>query len=154
MKPFKLIVVFLGCLIIFFTACQKNSQPTVVTTQLTRTQILTQKVWQIDELQRSINGTNSAFVKGGSNTTGVTYQNIKIQFNADGSGTYTNENSMQSSLTWVFSTTDQRNLLINVGGANSAVFEWRMLELKDNYLHCSSPFNSNSLITVRYIQIL
>ena len=104
-------------------------------------------------MQRSINGINSAFIKGGTNSTGVTYQNIKISFNVDGSGTYTDESLMKSSLTWVFTTTDQRNLLLTIGGPNNAVFEWRMLELKDNYLHCTTPYNSNSLYATRYIQI-
>ena len=104
-------------------------------------------------MQRSINGINSAFIKGGTNSTGITYQNIKIHFNVDGNDIYTDENLMESSLTWVFTTTDQRNLLFSVGGSNNAVFEWRMLELKDNYLHCATPYNSNSLYATRFIQI-
>jgi len=126
---------------------------TVTTLPETRLQTLTKKTWQIDQVERSISGTNSEFVRGGNNSTGVAYYNIRIKFNADGTGTYTDENSMTSSLNWSFNSSDQRTATLTVGQPNPAVFTWDLLELKDNYLHCVTPFNSNSLYGARYIQI-
>lgn len=161
MKTLKLTAILMTCAVFFFAACEKEKVVTVTNTvhdtlmviPLTRLQILTQKEWQIDEVQRSVVGGNSAYNRGGSNSTGVAYGNIKIRFNADGTGTYTDESSVSHTLNWVFTTTDQRNATLTVGAPNAAVFNWRMIELKDNYLHNTTSLNSNSLYTARYIQI-
>lgn len=161
MKTLKLTAILTACAVFFFTACEKEKVITVTNTvhdtltvvPPTRLQTLTQKEWQIDEVQRSIAGVNTSYTRGGSNSTGVAYGNIKIRFNADGTGTYTDEAAVPHTLNWVFTTTDQRNATLTVGAPNAAVFSWRMIELKDNYLHTTSPVNFNSLYTARYIQM-
>lgn len=153
MKNLKKIILFLSVTFIFFAACKKDNSSTTTVVPLTRLQLLTNKVWQIDEVERSINGINSSFIKGGVNSTGTAYNNIKIKFNLDFTGTYTDENSVQTTLKWEFSTPDERNALITIGSSNPVTYKWNMIELKDNYLHCVTPYNSNSLYAVRYIQI-
>lgn len=162
MRTLKVTAILIISALFFFTACEKekivtetktiHDTLTVTPIPLTRVQILTQKVWQIDEVQRSVVGSNSAYVRGGANTTGVAYGNIKIRFNADGTGTYTDENAVSHSLNWVFST-DQRSATLTVGTPTVAVFNWRLIELKDNFLHNTTSVNSNSLYAARYIQI-
>lgn len=161
MKTLKLTAILITCAVFFFTACEKEKVVTVTNTvhdtlvivPLTRLQILTQKEWLVDEVQRSAAGVNTIYIRGGLNSTGVAYSNIKIRFNTDGTGTYTDDTAVPHTLNWVFTTSDQRNATLTVGAPNAAVFSWRMIELKDNYLHATSPFNSNSLLTARYIQI-
>lgn len=161
MKTLKLTAILLTCAMFFFAACEKEKITTVTNTvhdtltviPPTRLQILTLKEWQVDEVQRSIVGVNTFYIRGGANSTGVAYGNIKIRFNADGTGTYTDEASVAHSLNWLFTTADQRNATLTVGAPNAAVFNWRMIELKDNYLHNTTSLNSNSLYTARYIQI-
>jgi hypothetical protein len=80
---------------LIFVACEKDNastpEPTPCPSVLTKKQILTQKTWQVDEVLRNISGTNTRFVKGGSNTTGTNYNLIKLTFKTDGTGTYTDE---------------------------------------------------------------
>ena len=156
MKKINCSILLLVLSSIFFTACTKDTTTSTTTTAVvpfTRLQLLTNKVWQVDEVQRSISGSNSSFIRGGSNSTGVAYNNIRIKFNIDHSGTYTDENSAQTVLQWIFSTTDERNAQVTIGSPNSITYTWNMIELKDNYLHCVTPYNSNSLYAVRYIQV-
>lgn len=154
MKTLKLSLILSVCITFILIACEKDNNDDATNPQpLTRTEILTQKVWQIDEVQRSVAGTNSEYLRGGVNSTGVPYQNIRIKFNADGTGTYTDENSVAHTLNWLFTSNDQRNATLNVGPPNAAVFNWKLIELKDNYMHCTAPYNSNSVYAARYIQV-
>lgn len=173
-KSAKIIVFFFTCVFIFLISCQKeNTFPTKVVQDTvkiiihdtirihdtipavpyTRLQLLTKKVWETDQVERSILGINSEYKRNGVNTTGVNYDHIRIKFNADGTGTYTDENAIASSLSWTFSSADERNAILTVGSPNSAVFNWNLIELKDNYLHCVTPYNGNSLYAARYIQV-
>jgi hypothetical protein len=161
LKTLKLTAILILSVLFLFTGCEKEKVVTVTNTvhdtlivaptPLSRTQLLTQKEWLVDEVQRSVAGANSAYVRGGTNTTGVAYGNIKIRFNADGTGTYTDEASVAHTLNWVFTTPDQRNATLTVGAPNAAVFNWRMIELKDNYLHNTTSL-SNSVYAARYVQ--
>lgn len=175
LKSAKYLSFFFIGVVIFFISCQKDiSVPiskvindtvkiiihdtirihdTIAVIPFNRLQLLTKKAWLADQVERSIVGTNSEYIRNGTNTTGVTYENIRIKFNADGTGTYTDENSMASSLNWTFSTADERNVIVKIGPPNSAVFIWNLVELKDNYLHCVTPYNGNSLYAARYIQV-
>ena len=153
MKNLKKSILFLSLLLIFFTACKKDTSSTTTVVPFTRIQLLTNKIWQVDAVERSISGINSSFIRGGANSTGIAYNNIKIKFNLNFTGTYTDENSVQTTLKWEFSTPDERNALVTIGAFNPVSYKWNMIELKDNYLHCVTPYNSNSLYAVRYIQI-
>src|SRR5215203_5281630 len=53
---------------------------TVISLQPSRLQILTEKVWQIDEMVRSDGGIITEYNRGGINTTGISFQNMKIKF--------------------------------------------------------------------------
>jgi len=126
---------------------------TVAPVPLTRTQILVQKDWIIDEISQSISGLTSHYVRGGVNTTGVNYTNLKIHFNADGTGTYIDETGGPHTLNWSFTSTDQRNMHLIVGAPFANTFDWNMVELKDNYLHATAMQGSNILVAARYIQV-
>lgn len=141
---------------LMFFACQKDN-PTPSTSPvecvtLTNVQILTQKEWEIDALIRSDAGVTTQYLKGGQNTTGVTYQNLKLKFNANNTGTYTDEVGTVHTLNWSFTTTDERSMELVIGPPFPNTFIWKMVEIKGKYLHSTSPYG-NGLITVRYMQI-
>lgn len=124
---------------------------TVAPISLTKTQILVQKDWIIDELARNISGLNSQFIRGGINSTGVTYSNMKFHFNLNGTGTYQDENANVRAMTWSFTNTAQTNITLIVSGAST--YSWIIVELKDNFLYNTSLAGSNILLTTRMIQI-
>ncbi len=154
-------------LFIIFLSCKKENvggtqtitlhdtiriHDTVVLALPTRKQILVSKEWEVDNLLRNQAGSNSEYLKGGINTTGVNYQNLKVRFNADNTGTYIDETGGSHTLNWSFTTADERTLSLVVGPPFANTFPWRLVELKDNYLHCTTPF-TGGLLSVRFKQI-
>ena len=158
---------------LLFTACKKESVTSTPVTpcanvtirdtirihdtiyiQLpSRLQTLTSKIWHIDELNRNISGFNSRYIRNGSNTTSTSYNLIRIKFNTDGTGTYTDETGVSHSLNWLFNGSDQRSVTLNVGPPNAGSFIWYTLELVGNYMHQTSVSGSNILLSSRFVQI-
>jgi hypothetical protein len=116
-----------------------------------RLEILTLKEWQVDEVVRNMNGVNTHYIRGGVNTTGTNYQNLKIKFNTNGTGSYTDDTGATFPMTWNFTAADQRNVHIDVSGY--VTYDWDMVELKDNYLHSTTRGNTSYMNTARYIQV-
>ncbi len=129
------------------------------TDTLTRTQILTQKTWRVDQLIHVINGQYSSYTYGGSNTTGFTYDNTRFTFRTDGTGTTIDQFGSSYNFTWHFTSTDQRTMLFTVYyGSTPAIITWNMVELSGNYLHATAgPLtvsgNSNNMESIRFIQV-
>lgn len=156
----------ISCLAVFFFACEKESTNPAPTTnrdtvyvhdttpciQLTNAQALVSKDWQIDELFRFQSGSGTHYVRGGVNTTGTTYNNMRFHFNSDGTGTYTDEVATTHTVNWSFTSTDQKNMSLIIGPPFANVFTWNMIEIKNNFLHTTSPY-TGGLISARYIQI-
>jgi len=124
------------------------------TDTLTRTQILTQKPWRVDQLIHVITGQYSAYLLGGTNTTGINYDNLRFTFKADGTGTTTDQFGTVYNLSWHFTTPDQRTMSITT---NSITYTWSMVELAGTYLHATAgPLtvsgNANNMEAFRLIQ--
>jgi hypothetical protein len=147
MKILKSVAFLLLSSIVIFSGC-KDDNDTVVSQ--TRTQILTAKTWQVDELARNIGGVVTQYFRGGTNTTGSNYQFTRIKFNADGTGTYTDDQDDTFPMTWTFMGSDQRKLRLDITGF--VQYDWILVELCDNYLHQTS-IGGNSMLTTRMIQI-
>lgn len=141
-------------------SCKKETTTNTVTktdtvyqcNTLTKEQILVSKTWKVDMVFSVINGSFSKYINGGINTTGVTYNNTRFLFNANGTGTYTNEFGTNYALTWSFTSSDKRNMNVNVP-AISNNSNWEMVEIANDYLHFSVNFATNNMSTFRLKQI-
>jgi hypothetical protein len=98
--------------------------------------IIVQKTWNVDFVYSYIGNDLAKYVRGGMNTTGITFDNQKYKFNSNGTGTYTNPSGVNYSLSWEFTTTDKRTMRFDVPGLNS-FSTWEMVEITDNYLQFS-----------------
>jgi hypothetical protein len=125
---------------------------TVVSPQPSRLQILTEKTWQIDEMVRSDGGIITEYNRGGLNTTGVSFQNMKFKFNTDFTGTYIDQVGVSHTLTWNYIGSDQTKFSLTIGPPSANTFSWRIVELKNNLLHSTSVYG-NILISHRWIQV-
>lgn len=115
-------------------------------------QNITEKTWEIEEMIRVDNGIISEYNKAGLNTTGTSFQNMKIKFNQDFSGSYTDENGGYHTLNWSFTNGNQTLVTLNVGAPYANTFKWRMMEIKGTHLVSSSVY-AGGLISHRWIQI-
>lgn len=156
--------------VILLSACQKESvapnnntacvtihdtirtHDTIYIQPPTRLQILTAKVWQLDELNKNISGINSRYIRNGTNTTGTSYNLTRFKFETDGTGSYIDETGVSHTLNWTFAGTDQKSIILNIGAPSAGSFVWYTVELAGNYLHQTSVSGSSSLLSSRLVQ--
>lgn len=138
---------------ILLVGCDKDTDNNNNTTTLTKDQILVQKAWQVDEVWRNISGTNSHYVRGGVNTTGVNYGSIRFIFNSDGTGTYIDEVGTSHTVSWVFSTPDKYNMQVTIGPPSAQTFTWNMVEITSSAMYNTAVVGNNILVTARYVQV-
>ncbi len=123
---------------------------------LTKEEILVEKTWKVDKLHHVLNCAYSEYTDGGTNTTGVPYENLRFKFNQDGTGLHTNQTGSNYNFTWSLST-DQRTLSIIMDFGGPAAYTWEMVEISDGYLHASTNLtvagNADNVETFRLIQI-
>ena len=164
MKKILFVPVIITLLLVSFFSCKKETIITEPATNIhdticiepTKQEILTQKTWQIDELYRCYQGVNSHFVRGGENTTGVSYGNLRLTFVDGGTGTYVDEVNTSHTLSWDFLDTKFQNANLTIGAPFPNTFTWNLIEIHDNYLHNTSIANvsgSALMLTARYIQV-
>lgn len=154
MASMSLMVFSLGITLFQMTSCKKATAQ-ISTPTLTKQQILSEKIWRVDELHSVINGTYASYYTGGTNNTGEAYENMRYTFNADGTGTYIDQFNASHSIQWEFTTGDLRNMRFTIDG--TTVQNWQMVEIAGNYMHITENFtvggNSNCMHSYRLVQI-
>ena len=150
----SLVLVFFALSIALFQiSCEKDA--VAQSTTLTKEQILVQKDWKVDQLHSNINGVYASYFRGGSNTTGITYDNVRYTFKSDHTGTYVDHHNTSHPVSWQFTSTDQRSMTFSISGM--VPDNWQMVEISGNYLHATENFtvgtNTNNLHSFRLIQI-
>ena len=155
-KTSSLVVITVALAIaIFQIGCTKEGPVTDVA--LTKTQILVQSAWKIDQLHSVINGKYASYTRGGANSTGINYSNTAYTFKADGTGTYVAEVGTSHIVQWEFASPDSRTIKYTVYTSGVAsVNNWVLVEIAGNYMHITQNFtvagNSNCLQSYRLIQ--
>ncbi len=120
----------------------------------TKTEILVKQPWQVDEVLRNIAGVNTHYLRGSVNTTGTNYDFIKLTFNSDGTGTYTDENGTTYTMTWQFTSSDEHNMQAIVNTTPTpTTFIWNLVEISENSFQQTTVIEPNGLISDRYTPI-
>jgi hypothetical protein len=125
-------------------SCTKEKDDSLVKNSnllLSKTEMLTQQTWWVDELYHRLNVGTSHYKRNGENTTGITYDNMRFTFNADGSGTHVDQNGNILSLFWEFTGGGERNILLNVGGLS---YQWSLVEITEEAVHATVAVTVNS----------
>jgi len=148
------LVIFALSITLFQISCKKEVTAQTTTTALTKEQLLVQKTWEMDMVYLVIGCNFSSYVKGGANTTGANYDNIRLTFNSNGNGIHIDQFGHSLPFTWHFTSSDKRSLSLTV---DNVTYLWDMVEIADNYLHSSVQVtlggNSNNIETCRMKQI-
>jgi hypothetical protein len=136
------------------TSCKKVDAQTPTTT-LTKDQILVAKTWEVDKNWNLYSGQSfTTYTRGGVNTSGINYDNLRFTFNSNGTGINIDQFGKSYNFTWQFASTDKRSLSLTVNGRTDI---WEMLEIAGNYLHASANLNiggnTDNIETFRLIQI-
>lgn len=138
---------------VIFGGCKKdNTLPS--TTSLTKTELLVKYTWQIDEVFRNSVGKNSHYVKSGVNTTGTTYNLVRITFKADGTASYTNDLGQTYPAIWKFTYADEHNMELAITSSANVVYSWNIVEISDRSFSNTTAITfggSDVLVVARYI---
>ncbi len=150
------------CKILFFSilmstlvvACKKDKNPDPTPEPvLTKKQLLVKSKWQVDEVLRNISGSNSHYKRGGVNDTGVNYDLIELTFNTDGTGVYQDEVSVSHPITWQFTSSDNRNMKLNIGPPYPISFDLSLVEITADAFHNTTPVGTDILVSARYAPV-
>ncbi|HEX8333507.1 MAG TPA: hypothetical protein VF622_12835 [Segetibacter sp.] len=126
-------ILIIGILFCSQTGCEKETASEATTS---KEAILVQKTWNVDFVYSLIGTDLAKYVRGGVNTTGISFDNQKYKFDSNGTGTYTNPSGTNYALSWAFTTTDKRTLRFDVPALNS-FSTWEMVEMAGNYMQFS-----------------
>jgi hypothetical protein len=121
---------------------------TVPAIELTNTQLLTNNAWMVDEVYVDNGGITKHYKRGGENTTGVNYSNIRLTFTPNGNGTTTDVTGSTFNLTWMFTTPDEKNMKLVVNG--TVVYNWALVKISENQILQTTPIG-NDLVSARYV---
>ena len=126
---------------------------TVTPPALTRTQMLTQKQWIISEVYDHSSCSIKHYQLNGSGNTGANYGIMRFKFNADGTGTHTDAIGGSYTISWQFTSADERNLRITVNGSTPVIYNWNQVEIMPGVLYATTALGTNVLDATRWITI-
>ena len=118
---------------------------------LTRTQMLTEKPWIVDEVFDNSGCTIKHYLKGAAGNTGANYSIMRFKFNADGTGTHSDVIGGTYTISWQFTSADERNLRITVNGSTPVIYNWNQFEITQGKLHTTTAIGSNVLDAARFV---
>lgn len=133
----------LFAMMVITSGCDKDDSPSAMTS----TQILASHTWQVDEVFQALTGTLQHYVRGGENTTGVAQGTVRMKFNLDGTGTYTDITGSTFNMTWNFGAGEKTIDFVVNGNVN---YHWALMSITSTQLVQTSPYNNTGLVSARW----
>ena len=151
MKRFQKILAITTFAVVLFTGCDKDDDNDNDPVNPTNKELLTAKTWQVGETYQNITGTRFHYLRGGENSSGVNMGALRLKFNADGTGSHTDVDGNNYTLTWAFTSADESNIHITIGGIY--VFDWYFVDVEAETLLASNNSSTNGIITSKWIPV-
>ena len=151
MKRFQKILAVTTFAVVLFTGCDKDDDNDTDPVNATNKELLTAKTWQVGETVQNVSGTRTHYLRGGENTSGVAMGTLRIKFNADGSGSHTDVDGINYTLTWAFTSADESTMHITIGGIYN--FDWYFVDIEADNLLTSNNVSTNGIITSKWIPV-
>src|SRR4030095_5178522 len=144
MRSFQKILVVAIFSVVIISGCSKDNDTPDPVVPPTNKELLTAKTWQVCETYQNITGTRFHNLRGGENTSGVNMGALRIKFNADGTGSHTDVDGNNYTLSWAFSSTDERSIHIVIEG--NIIIDWYFVDIESEVLLASTNVSTNGLV--------
>ena len=152
MKPNTLLYFFLFLTVLIILAFKKVDKqiPIVHTssTKISKTNLLTAHVWEVKETIQNLSCNNVHYIKDSINETGYEQNLLRISFNDDGTGNYTDHKGLDYKLYWKFISSDSTNMNINITGLLS--HDWNMVSITEDCLMETTKIPGIGLVTAKW----
>ena len=124
--------------VLLLQGCLKDDSDTVVAT---KEELLTHHTWKMEELTQVENNTQIYYKRGGTTNT-QNFDNDKITFLVDGTGTYSPTPSQNFNITWEFTNASktQMNIVITFSPSLITTLKCTELELTQKRFFCVTNF--------------
>jgi len=146
----KKITILALAISVIMTACSKDNEVK------SKTDYLTNNAWQMKQIIQQVGNNQSVYIKGGINTTGSDYSKTRLQFNADGTGSFTDPLEDTYALSWSFAPNDESeiNVIVDYPIPYHLLYTFVSLD-EHNFVHTINynEQGNNVLATAHYIPV-
>lgn len=143
MKRTLLLSVVMSAFLMISSCSKDNDDPSPATK--TPEELLTQHVWKMEEITQVENNTQ-IFYKRGGNTNTNNFDNDKITFLTNGTGTYSPTPAQTLNLTWQFTNSEKTkmNIVITFSASTVLTLKCSEVDLSDNRFFCVNNYTNTS----------
>ena len=129
---------------LLFVSCDKDDDPAPPPTK-SKEELLTQHTWKMEEITQVENNALIYYKRGGTTNT-HNFDNDKLTFAANGTGTYSPTPAQTHTTTWQFTNAEKTrmNLAINFGPGLITTLTCTDVELEENRFFCVARFSNAS----------
>lgn len=129
-------------ILLLFQSCTKDDSDTVVAT---KEELLTNHTWKMEELTQVENNTQIYYKRGGTTNT-HNFDNDKITFVVDGTGSYSPTPSQNFNITWEFTNASktQMNIVITFSPSLITTLKCTELEITEQRFFCVTNYTNAS----------
>jgi len=144
MKSNRLLFLFIAFSLVISSCSKDNDEPPTTTTKTTE-ELLTQHPWKMEEITQVENNTQIYYKRGGTTNTN-NFDNDKITFLANGTGTYSPTPAQNLNLTWQFTNSEKTkmNIVITFSASTVLTLKCSELDLSDNRFFCVNNYTNTS----------
>lgn len=137
----KILLLLVAGSVINLSTCKEDRGTSRSPDLISREELMTGKVWQVDELIHNVDGENSHYIRGGMNTTRVNYDNMRFTFDKGGAGTHTDQYGKTHKTSWKFNKSDNKTIHLSVHLSTDIDFTWRMVEVSEKSIYATTAIS-------------
>jgi len=110
----------------------------------------------VQEIVQQAGNSQGRYVKGGINTTGADYSKVKLKFNPDGTGSFTDPLAHTYTLTWAFAAGDEARMTVTVNYPTPVLLNYTFVSIDENNFIYTTYFTDsgqNAMSTDHFIPL-
>jgi hypothetical protein len=140
-------LILISALAFVFAGCSKDEndpEPPPPPPPPTPTEMLTDNTWQIDHLIQQYGNVQSTYVRGGTNTTGSNYSIVRLSFDEDGTGSFTDPLNATYDLDWEWVGTTNTKMTVVVDYPVPQTLTYSFVSVSEDRFNYTTNYQENT----------